>query len=105
MPSYHLNATPPSTVDTGGLGLLSKPLDDPVEQRFVVCEAGHRHGHGEVALRDHSKRHRPSLLPKNYVIFKVRYSTPKQLHSMYTLSIYIPALKDRIVFTGRGGTH
>ena len=53
-PFNKLNETSPSTVDTGGLGLSSKPLDNPVDQRFVVCEAGHRHGHGEVAFEETS---------------------------------------------------
>ena len=44
--SINDDATPPSTVDAGGLGLSSKPPDNIVEQRFVVHEAGCRHGHG-----------------------------------------------------------
>ena len=57
MPFHNLNVTPPSTADTGGLGLLSKPLDNPVEQQLVVCKAGRHHDHGEIALREKSKRH------------------------------------------------
>ncbi len=49
-PSNNLNETPPLTVDTGGPGILSKPLDNPFEQKFVVCKAGRHHGHGEARL-------------------------------------------------------
>ena len=45
-PSTNYYAAPPSTVDTGGLGLSSKPPDNTVEKRFFVREAWRRHGHG-----------------------------------------------------------
>ncbi len=45
-PSSNEDVIPPSTDDTGGLELSSKPPDNTVEQGFVVRESGRRHGHG-----------------------------------------------------------